>query len=200
MSNTKPTNPKDAAATTRLDLSLFPATARAYGALAMTEGDLKYGAYNYRVAGISISVYYAAAGRHLDKFYNGEWADPVTKVPHLASALACIAVMIDGMEAGNYTDDRPPKVDMGKVFDSMQESVAHLQGLFPDNPGRNTEQNNRFAEVLSDVLGPPASDPVGGGLVWSTDGIEEYDYSRVVIKDSDDLRRQRGIQIEEEKP
>jgi hypothetical protein len=127
----KPTNPKDAAATTRLDLSLFPASARAYGALAMTEGDLKYGGYNYREAGVCVSIYYAAANRHLDKFYNGEWADPKTGVPHLANALACLAVIVDGFEQGTINDDRPPAQDMAGLLDRMEQSVAHLQEIFP---------------------------------------------------------------------
>lgn len=136
MSDTKPTNPKDAAATTRLDLSLFPATARAYGALAMTEGDLKYGGYNYREAGVMASIYYAACGRHLDKWYNGEEIDPKTGVPHLANALACIAVLIEGVEMGNLNDDRPPRCDVAGLLARFQEKVAHLQKLFPRNAQR----------------------------------------------------------------
>lgn len=136
--DTKPSNPKDAAATTRLDLSLFPATARAYGALAMTEGDYKYGAYNYRAAGVNASVYYSAAGRHLDKWYNGEECDPKTGVPHLASALASIAVLIDGIEKGNWTDDRPPQSDVAGLLDRLQERVAHLQKVFPRQTPRFT--------------------------------------------------------------
>lgn len=130
MTDTKDTNPKDAAATQRLDLSLFPASARAYGALAMTEGDLKYGGYNYRESGVMASVYYAAAGRHLDKWFNGESADPKTLVPHLASALACIAVLIDGVEQGNLNDDRPPRQDQG-LYARFEENVTHLQQIFP---------------------------------------------------------------------
>lgn len=136
----KQSNPKDAAATSRLDLSVFPATARAYGALAMVEGDLKYGAYNYRSVGVSASTYYAAAGRHLDKWYNGEECDPRTKVPHLASALACISVLIDGIEKGNWTDDRPPKVDLSSVLDRFQKIVEHLQSIFPRKISRFTEK------------------------------------------------------------
>lgn len=133
--DTKETNPKDAAATTRLDLSLFPDSATAYGALAMTEGDLKYGGYNYRMAGVCTSVYVAAARRHLAKFYNGEWADPKTRVPHLANALACIAVLIDGFEQGNINDDRPP-AQVSTVYDEAQEIVAHLQHIFPRKVAR----------------------------------------------------------------
>ena len=127
----KPSNPKDAAATNRLDLSLFPATARAYGALAMVEGDQKYGGYNYRAAGVNASIYYAAAGRHLDKWYNGEDNDPITGVPHLANALACIAVLIDGIEMGNWTDDRPPKLALTRLLSDFEGRVAKIKEVFP---------------------------------------------------------------------
>lgn len=135
----KDTNPKDRMATTRLDLSLLPATARAYGALAMTEGDLKYGGYNYRVSGVKASIYYSAAGRHLDKWFNGEWADKNTEVPHLASALACIGVLIDAIECKKLNDDRPPKCDIAALLDTMEQKVAHLQKTFPSGPDRYTE-------------------------------------------------------------
>ena len=135
----KDTNPKDRIATTRLDLSLFPATARIYGALAMAEGDLKYGGYNYRTIGVKASIYYAAANRHLDKWFNGEWADQKTGVPHLASALACIGVLVDAIECKKLNDDRPPKCDVAALLDNMEHKVAHLQKLFTDGPDRHTE-------------------------------------------------------------
>ena len=136
--DTKPTNPKDQAASTRLDLSLFPATARAYGALAMVEGDQKYGGYNYREAGVQASVYYSAAGRHLDKWFNGEECDEKTGVPHLASALASIAVLIDGVETGNWTDDRPPALDVTGLLTKFEEKVARLHKVFPRRASRYT--------------------------------------------------------------
>jgi len=139
----KPTNPKDRAATTRLDLSLFPDTAVAYGALAMTEGDLKYGGFNYRNAGVMASVYCAAAKRHLAKWYNGEWADEKTNIPHLASAMACIAVIIDAIECNKLNDDRPPVCDVAGLLAKMEDHVSHLQGIFPDGPPRHTELDSK---------------------------------------------------------
>lgn len=130
--DTKPTNPKDIAATTRLDLSVFPDTAVVYGALGMTEGAYKYGAYNYRVNGVLVSIYYAAARRHMMKYFAGAWSDPKTGVPHLASALSCIAIIIDSHEKGNLVDDRPPVVDMERLLNEMQGKVKHLQDTFPD--------------------------------------------------------------------
>ncbi len=135
----KDTNSKDRVATARLDLSLLPATARAYGALAMVEGDLKYGGYNFRSDGVRASVYYAAANRHLEKWFNGELNDQKTGVPHLASALGCIGILIDATECGKMNDDRPPQCDMSALFDTMEEKVVHLQKLFPDGPARHTE-------------------------------------------------------------
>jgi hypothetical protein len=140
VSDLKATNPKDRAATSRLDLSLFPDTAVIYGALAMTEGDCKYGGYNYRVGGVLASVYYAATSRHLAKWFGGEWADPRTNVPHLASALACIAVVIDAVECGVLKDDRPPRVDVAGLLTRFEENVKHLQTMFPDGPERYTEE------------------------------------------------------------
>lgn len=138
----KSSNPKDRAATTRLDLSLWPETASIYGALAMTEGDCKYGGFNFREQGASVSTYYAALRRHMIKFYNGEWADEKTKVPHLANMLGCIAILVDGFEQGNIIDDRPPRVDCSQLLDDMENHVKVLQELFKDyNPVRATEKN-----------------------------------------------------------
>jgi hypothetical protein len=136
MSERKETNPKDQAATDRIDLSLFPDTAVAYGALAMTEGHLKYGGYNFRPAGVQASVYVAACRRHLAKWYNGEDVDADTKVPHLANALACIAILIDSIECKNMNDDRPPTCDLAKLMDGQREIVRHLQDMHRDGPGR----------------------------------------------------------------
>lgn len=139
MSDTKATNPKDAAATTRLDLSLFPDSAVAYGALAFVEGDLKYGGYNWRDAGVLSSVYVAAARRHIAKWYNGEEVDPKTQVPHLANALACLAVIVDAIEHGNLNDDRPPAQEPA-VFTRFEGVVAHLQQIFPRRAERSRQK------------------------------------------------------------
>ena len=126
----KDTNPKDGAATTRLDLSLFPTSAVAYGALAMTEGDLKYGGFNWRVSGVRSSVYVAALKRHVDKWYNGQDDDPKTLVPHLANGMACIGILIDAIEQGKLVDDRPPRQDVS-LYDRFEKIVGHLQQIFP---------------------------------------------------------------------
>jgi len=134
----KDTNPKDRVATSRLDLSLFPDTAVAYGALAMSEGDAKYGGYNYRIAGVRASVYYAACRRHLGRWFNGQWVDKKTGIPNLASALACIAILIDAVECNKLNDDRPPPVDFDALLAKTESLIRKLYNMFPNGPPRYT--------------------------------------------------------------
>lgn len=127
---TKPTNPKDAVGSGKLPLNLVPDSARAYMALAFLEGALKYGTANWRIAGVRASIYRAALDRHIMKWWNGEWADPKTRVPHLANALACIAILLDAELVGKLTDDRPPRARLPELIDGMDGIVAHLKEIF----------------------------------------------------------------------
>jgi hypothetical protein len=131
-SGTKPKNPKDAAANNKLPVHLVPDTVVVYAALAFTEGAAKYGAFNWRGAGVSMSVYISALERHLKKLKNGEWCDPVTKVPHLSSIIACAGIIADAHLVGKLTDDRPPVAPIAKLIDDSEETVAHIRSLFPD--------------------------------------------------------------------
>lgn len=129
----KPTNPKDALAVAKLPMHLVPATIQVYAALAFTEGAAKYGAYNWRVAGVRASVYKSALQRHLEKWWNGEWADATTGVPHLASIIACAGIILDANLAGKLTDDRPPAVPLSPLVDGMEADVRRLLEMFRDH-------------------------------------------------------------------
>lgn len=135
----KPTNPKDMAVINKLDLSLVPPSAIAYLALAFTEGDVKYGGFNWREAGVLASVYDGALLRHRGQWKDGEWADQKTKVPHLASVMACCAIILDAERCGKLKDDRPPKLDFTKLLDELVDIAKHLKVLYPNGPGRFTE-------------------------------------------------------------
>lgn len=126
----KDTNPKDAIGSTKLPMHLIPGSAKAWLALAFLEGALKYGKYNWRVAGVRASIYLDAMERHLEKYKNGEWDDAKTGVPHLASIMACAAIILDAENVGKLTDDRPPKGDESDLIDSLIESVGYLQDLY----------------------------------------------------------------------
>jgi len=151
ISDTKESNPKDAIGSTKLPLDLVPDTLTVMAALAFTEGATKYGAYNWRVAGVRASIYRAALDRHLKKWWNGENVDPVTGVPHLASVIACAGIILDANLAGKLTDDRPPAVPLGELIDSLEVKVKHLKALHADKkPHHHTELDKR-------TIGPETS-------------------------------------------
>lgn len=136
----KDTNPKDAIGSAKLSLSVVPDSLGLYAALAFTEGNGKYGAYNYRVAGVRASIYHDAAKRHLAKWWNGEECDPVTLVPHLASVIACMGIILDADLVGKLTDDRPPAADIAGLIERHEQIVKHLKVLHAEcKPKHYTE-------------------------------------------------------------
>lgn len=100
-------NPKDAMGAAKVQLHLWPHVATVYGALAMQDGAEKYGAYNWREHPVKATVYISAAERHIAAFLDGEYHATDSGKPHLAHALACLAILVDALEHGNLIDDRP---------------------------------------------------------------------------------------------
>jgi hypothetical protein len=156
MTDSKDTNPKDAIGSGKLPLHLVPDTLTAYASLSFLEGALKYGKFNWRVAGVRMSIYLDAIERHLTKFRNGEWADPKTNVPHLASVLACIGIILDAKLVGKLTDDRAPAaVQMSELVDSFAGLVASLKETFKDHhPHQHTIEDEARVETFDSQWSP----------------------------------------------
>ncbi|MCX2894355.1 DUF5664 domain-containing protein [Stenotrophomonas lactitubi] len=112
-------NPKTAVGAAKVPLHLVPPSAKHYLALALADGARKYGPYNWRDSKISVSVYVAAAQRHIDAFWDGEDCAEDSGVDHLAHAMACFALLLDARGVGMLHDDRP-----------TPGAVAQLQHLF----------------------------------------------------------------------
>lgn len=140
---TKPSNPKDVIGSTKLPLSLVPDTIEVEVALAYLEGALKYGRYNWRVAGVRASIYNDALKRHQKKWWNGENADKGTRVKHLASLIACAGILLDAELCGKLEDDRPPpNPGLIEAIDAATDRVKHLKEMFKDhNPKQWTILN-----------------------------------------------------------
>ena len=103
---TKPTeNPKDLIGSDKLPMHLWPAVATAEGSLALLNGALKYGRANWRATPVRATVYASALSRHMAAWLEGEEHDE-EGVPHIGSALACLAILADARAAGTLIDDR----------------------------------------------------------------------------------------------
>lgn len=130
--NTKPSNPKDVIGSKKLSTSLVPTAVVRYAALSFLEGASKYGRFNWRVTGVRLCIYIDALERHTMKLKEGEWQDPVTGVPHLASIIACSGIILDANECGMLTDDRSPvspaAIDM--LDNRAPELSAHIRQTF----------------------------------------------------------------------
>lgn len=134
----KPTNPKDIVGSDKLPLHLWPSTATAMGCLGLLDGALKYGRTNWRHAGIRTTIYVDAAMRHLLAYFEGEDHDPDSGVPHLAHALACLAILVDAEASGNVNDDRA--MDTGawrKVVAELTPHVARLKAKHQERTPRH---------------------------------------------------------------
>ena len=152
----KQTNPKHALGSDKIPLHLWPETATVLGALGCLDGALKYGRANFRMSGIRASVYYDATRRHINAWFEGEDTDPDSGLPHVAHALACLAIVVDAGAAGRLTDDRMIKGGYRTLIDAMTPHVARLKALHAD-------EHPRHYTIADDINEPTAKDPKTAG-------------------------------------
>lgn len=133
-------NPKTAMGALKPDLSVIPPIAILHLATAMMNGDVKYGAFNYRKDKVSSRVYVAAALRHLLSYLDGEDfsqdtvegarlydEDPVANkaiamTHHLAHVMACCAIVLDAEACDMLIDNRPDKGSAGAAIEQFTQS------------------------------------------------------------------------------
>lgn len=161
MSETKPSNPKDAVGIKKVPLSCVPTAPLLEVGLAMMEGARKYGRHNYRVIGVRASTYYDAAMRHLMSWWEGEDIDPDSGVHHLVKAAACTFVVRDAMIMGKCEDDRPVKYPSGLPIQKFNSQAADLIKKYPEckEPYLEAYEMNRG---YSDLDNPKAHLIAGG--------------------------------------
>lgn len=121
-------NPKDLAGSSKLPLHLWPTTATAMGSIALLNGALKYGRSNWRKIGVRASIYVDACQRHLAAWFEGSECDE-EGVPHLASALACLAILVDCEATGKLRDDRQVAGGHSALMAKLTKHVDRLKAL-----------------------------------------------------------------------
>lgn len=145
------TNPKDAIGSQKLPLHLWPTTATALGCLGLLEGREKYGRQNYRAGnGVIASIYIDACKRHLDAWFEGEECAPDSGLPHLANALASLAIIVDARAHGKLIDDRAftPSPGYRALVDEITPHVARIKKLFEDKQPKHYTISDSTAPVV----------------------------------------------------
>lgn len=145
-------NPKDSLGVMKVSFKACPTVARIYWALAMDDGNNKYGIYNYRNKKILMSVYIDAMERHIAALKAGEDFDNDPRatrlVPHVGRIMACASIIEDARACGALIDDRSEK----------DATVSLLQALTNQNYTAQTLKTTRTpARTLDEVRGGPQS-------------------------------------------
>lgn len=133
----KASNPKDAVSDKKIPLWLLSPIAKMHWAIGQFAGLLKYGAWNWRAAGVRSSVYLSAIQRHADAYASGEEFDPVDGSHHLGNIMACCAILLDAKEAGKLIDDRPPSVGLRTAYNWGEDVMERLKRQYHDKAPRH---------------------------------------------------------------
>lgn len=133
----KLSNPKTAIGDAKVPLWLLSPLAKIHWAMAQFAGLLKYGAWNWRAAGVRTSTYLSAIERHLEGYKSGERVDPIDGTLHLANIMACCAILIDAEAARKLTDDRPPSVNHRPAIKEAEELMVKLKEQYKDRAPRH---------------------------------------------------------------
>ena len=123
-------NPKDAVGSHKAGVGAVPACVVNEVGVAMGEGALKYGRHNFREARIRAEVYFEAARRHIDDWWEGEDIDPDSGLSHVTKAITTLIVLRDAMINDMWEDDRPPAVKPG-LRKELNEKAAALRKTHP---------------------------------------------------------------------
>lgn len=132
-------NPKDRVGVAKIPFNLIPNQVLGEVALAMLEGSRKYGAYNFRRAGVRATIYFDALDRHIKALIEGQDIDEDSGLSHIAKAIACLVVLRDSQLNGNWIDDRPPKVKNQNWIKELNKKAEEIIKKYPKGTPPFTE-------------------------------------------------------------
>lgn len=87
-------------------MALIPPAGEVHEALAMANGQVKYGTHNYLQGGLTALQLLSAAKRHINAFIQGEEIAADSGVHHLGHARACLGMLLQLQALGTLVDDR----------------------------------------------------------------------------------------------
>lgn len=125
-------NPKDVVGSRKAPMSAVPCPVLYEVGLGMLEGALQYARHNYRKIPIRASIYFDAAKRHLDAWWEGQDIDPGSGLSHISKMMSCLVVLRDAMMNDCWIDDRPPPHKNPDWMDEMNALAANIVARYPD--------------------------------------------------------------------
>lgn len=162
---TKLSNPKDIIGCDKIPFHLWPETATIMGSLGLLDGMLKYGRHNWRESGVRASIYIDAVRRHITAWFEGEDNDPDSGLPHMAHALACLAIIVDSEACGNLNDDRMFPGNYRKFINKLTPYVKRLKELHKDkSPHHWTIKDKEIKETPIITVQVPINDDINKSI------------------------------------
>lgn len=135
-------NPKSALGIKKVPLHLVSPISILHEAMAMAEGGMKYGPYNYRMDKVAATVYCAAALRHIFDWMCGEEMARDSNIHHLGHAKACCGIILDAQATGSLIDDRY-KTDAYRELLDMYTAMLPAMAERIEAMSKDLEAHNR---------------------------------------------------------
>lgn len=132
----KDQDPKQSIGVHKYSVTNVPACVVAELGVAMLEGALKYGPFNYRKTKVKATTYYGAADRHMRAWFEGENIDPDSGLNHIIKAIASLTILRDAMINDKLIDDRPPSAPIGWI-DTLNEHAKLVRDKYENKSGNN---------------------------------------------------------------
>jgi len=124
-------------------LSLIPKEALWSMGEAFTFGEVKHGTYSWRNDSHTLTEILDKAMRHIVQFSNGENVDEQSKVLHLGSALADLAIAVDLFYNSKHLDDR----FKGSSKETKEEVQEDVDVIIEESDMRYLTQGTRVIGV-----------------------------------------------------
>ncbi len=165
---TNPSNPKQAYGNRKLPVHLVPPALTLGAAVALGEGAVKYGPYNWRDTPVENMTYIGAILRHAFAYMDGEDIDPESSKgkTHLQGIAGCIAILLDSTELGTLIEMRPPPGPAPRLTRDPNFGALATMAYRPTVSVKPTELEELDAEITAGFGDVPSlvSDGVPGSV------------------------------------
>lgn len=127
------TDPKKGRGRLKATLANTPMTSVYMMGLAFNDGAEKYGAFNWRKTKVGSTTYLEALKRHILAYEAGEDCAVDSGVPHLAHAMASLAILLDAKLHDVLVDERRPSPETLDLLEKIAMWRGDREGSIADH-------------------------------------------------------------------